>query len=217
MATLGSALLLVVPVWAAALVTPGPDTLAVAHSALKGGRRAGFACVAGVCAGAAVWALGALAGLALLFERAAWAYRAVVLCGAAYLVVTGLRMLWAAWRWRAPIAAAGTAPAATGRAAPGAWVAFRRGLVTHLANPKAAVFFGSLFAVALPPGAAGWAGPALAGAVVAMTAAWYGALALAVTRRPVAAAYARAERGLTGATGALLAGLGARLAWQEAR
>ena len=214
MATLGSALLLVVPVWAVALVTPGPDTLAVAHSALKGGRRAGLACMAGVSAGAAVWALGALAGLALLFERAAWAYRAVVLCGAAYLVATGLRMLWAAWRWRA---AGGTTPAATGPVASGARAAFRRGLVTHLANPKAAVFFGSLFAVALPPGAAGWAGPALAGVVVAMTAAWYGAIALAVTRRPVAAAYARAERGFTGATGALLAGLGARLAWQEAR
>ena len=216
MAMLGSALLLVVPVWAAALVTPGPDTLAVAHSALKGGRRAGLACMAGVSAGAAVWALGALAGLALLFERAAWAYRAVALFGAAYLVVTGLRMLGSAWRWRGAAAGAGTAPAAGGAAA-GARAAFRRGLVTHLANPKAAVFFGSLFAVALPPGAAGWAGPALAGAVVAMTAAWYGALALAVTRRPVAAAYARAERGLTGGTGALLAGLGARLAWQEAR
>ncbi len=159
MATLGSALLLVVPVWAAALVTPGPDTLAVAHSALRGGRRAGFACVAGVCAGAAVWASGALAGLALLFERAVWAYRAVVLCGAAYLAVTGLRMLWTAWRWRAAPIATGTAPA-TGRAASGARAAaFRRGLVTHLANPKAAVFFGSLFAVALPPGAAGRAGP----------------------------------------------------------
>src|SRR5829696_3590183 len=126
MAMLGSALLLVVPVWAAALATPGPDTLAVAHSALKGGRRAGLACATGVCAGAAVWALGALAGLALLFERAGWAYRAVVLCGAAYLVVTGLRMLWSAWRWRA--AAAGPAPAA-GRAAPGARAAFRCGLV----------------------------------------------------------------------------------------
>lgn len=215
MATLGSALLLVVPVWAAALVTPGPDTLAVAHSALRGGRRAGLACMAGVSTGAAVWALGALAGLALLFERAAWAYRAVVLFGAAYLVVTGLRMLWSAWRWR--VAATAGAATVPGRASPGARAAFRRGLVTHLANPKAAVFFGSLFAVALPPGAAGWAGPALAGVVVAMTAAWYGAIALAVTRRPVAAAYARAERGLTGATGALLAGLGARLAWQEAR
>lgn len=214
MAMLGSALLLVVPVWAAALVTPGPDTLAVAHSPLKGGRRAGLACAAGVCAGAAVWALGALAGLALLFERAAWAFRTVVLCGAAYLVVTGIRMMWAAWRWRA--AAVETAPAA-GRAASGARAAFRRGLVTHLANPKAAVFFGSLFAVAVAPGAVGWAGPALAGVVVAMTAAWYGAIALAVTRRPFAAVYARAERGLTGATGALLAGLGPRLAWQEAR
>jgi threonine efflux protein len=215
MATLGSALLLVVPVWAAALATPEPDTLAVAHSALKGGRRPGFACAAGVCAGAAVWALGAQAGLALLFEQAAWAYRAVVLCGAAYLVATGLRMLWSAWRWRAPVAAGAAPPA--GRATLGAAAAFRRGLVTHLANPKAAVFFGSLFAVALPTGATGWAGPALAGTVVAMTAAWYAAITLAVTRPPVAAAYARAERGLTGATGALLAGLGARLAWQEAR
>lgn len=217
MATLGSALLLVVPVWAAALVTPGPDTLAVAHSALRGGRRAGLACVAGVSTGAAIWALGALAGLALLFERAAWAYRAIVLCGAAYLVVAGLGMLWAAWRWR-PVASAEAGPAAPERGAvSGTRAAFRRGLVTHLANPKAAVFFGSLFAVALPPGAAGWIGPVLAGAVVAMTAAWYGAMTIAVTRRSVAAAYARAERGLTGATGALLTGLGARLAWQEAR
>ena len=35
MAMLGSALLLVVPVWAAALVTPGPDTLAEPKVAIQ--------------------------------------------------------------------------------------------------------------------------------------------------------------------------------------
>src|SRR5918995_3756754 len=91
-------LLVLLPIWIVALVSPGPDALLVAQTAASAGRRDGFACAAGIGAGMAVWSAAALGGLATLFAEAAWLYRLVVLAGAAYLVVTGLRMLAATRR-----------------------------------------------------------------------------------------------------------------------
>ena len=140
-------LLVLLPIWIVALVSPGPDALLVAQTAASAGRRDGFACAAGIGAGMAVWSAAALCGLATLFAEAAWLYRLVVLAGAAYLVVTGLRMLAAARRGDGH----GTEEPGIDALHPGAFVAFRRGLLTNLSNPKAAVLFASVFAVTLPP------------------------------------------------------------------
>ena len=206
------ALAVLLPVWLVALMTPGPDTLAVSHAALSGGRRAGCACAVGVAVGIAVWAVAALFGHALLFAQAGWLYRIVTLAGAAYLAFLGVRMLLAAWRGGEAVAAApgsGDAPAPAR--------AFRRGLVTNLANPKAAALFGSLFAVALPP----HPGPVDGTAVVVTFAGtcflWYALLATLLARPGTAAAYRRAARGVTALTGAAFLGFGARLAWAEPR
>jgi threonine/homoserine/homoserine lactone efflux protein len=208
------ALAVLLPVWLVALATPGPDTLAVSHAALSGGRRAGLACAAGVAAGIAVWAMAALFGLALLFAQAGWLYRIVTLAGAAYLAFLGVRMLRAAWvGGEAAEAAVGGAGGAVG--SPGR--AFRRGLVTNLANPKAAALFGSLFAVSLPPhpGIAGGAAVVLAFAGTCL--AWYALLAALLAAPRAAAAYRRAARGVNAVAGAAFLGFGARLAWAEGR
>src|SRR5918993_2939740 len=136
-------LLVLLPIWIVALVSPGPDALLVAQPAASAGRRDGFACAAGIGAGMAVWSAAALGGLATLFAEAAWLYRLVVLAGAAYLVITGLRMLAAA---RRGARRDGMEDPGMEAVRPGAFVAFRRGLLTNLSNPKAAVLFASVFA-----------------------------------------------------------------------
>jgi threonine/homoserine/homoserine lactone efflux protein len=211
------ALVLLLPVWIAALVTPGPDTLAVSYVSLSGGRRAGLACAVGVALGIAAWAMAALSGLALLFAQVGWLYRLVTLLGAAYLAFLGVKLLAAAWR-DGDVAAPSVAIDRTARAAaltlPGS---FRRGLVTNLANPKAAALFGSLFAVALPPHPGLGEAALVVLAFAGTTLAWYALLATVLARPRAAAAYRRAARGVNGVAGIAFLGFGARLAWTETR
>jgi threonine/homoserine/homoserine lactone efflux protein len=108
------------------MVTPGPDMLFCLATGLRSGPRAGFTAATGAAAGEIVHISASALGLAALFRVAPYAYDAVRLLGAAYLVVLGVRTL----RHRdTPLAA---------RPAEGA--AFRRGLLTNLLNPKMALF-----------------------------------------------------------------------------
>ena len=89
--------------------------------------------------------------------------------------------------------------------------AYAKGLALHLTNPKAILFFGSLFALVVDPQA-----PPLALAEVALTTAACGAIlfpgfALVFSTRRAMSVYRRLRRGLEGAFAALFAAAGLAL------
>jgi threonine/homoserine/homoserine lactone efflux protein len=111
-------------------LTPGPNMAYLAVIAATEGRRRGYAATAGVALGLAI--VGGLAafGLAALVERSPLAYQILRWGGVLYL-------LWLAYDgWRGAGETIEHAP-------PGSsdWRYFRRGLITNLLNPKAAVFY----------------------------------------------------------------------------
>ncbi|WP_199489440.1 LysE family translocator [Pseudotabrizicola alkalilacus] len=111
-------------------LTPGPNMAWLALLAATEGRRLGYAAVAGVCLGLALIGFLAALGLAALLQAQPLAYQALRWAGVAYL-------LWIAWQtWRGAEAEEGGAGAGAS-----ALAQFRRGLITNLLNPKAAVFF----------------------------------------------------------------------------
>ncbi len=193
-----------VGVWLAALVTPGPDFLATVNAALTGSRRAGVLVGVGVGIGMAVWATASLLGLGLLLRTSELLYGAVRLAGAAYLVYLGARLLWSARR-RHDEADLGAAPLSD-RGALG------HGLLTNLSNPKAAALFGSLLAALTPPEAPLWFDVSLVLFMAGSAIAWYVAVACVMASGPVARAYRSAARAIAALTGALFVGLGVRLA-----
>lgn len=130
-------------VWGAVVVSPGPDFVATMHFATTRSRRAALVVVAGIAIGTAIWATGALAGLALLLARASWLLDVLRVGGAVLLAWLGLRAIRHANR---PVPAG----AASMPARP-----LRTGLLTDLANPKAALFWSSLFAALQPAHAPG--------------------------------------------------------------
>jgi threonine efflux protein len=201
---LGAAFLTAVVVWLAALMTPGPDFAATVHASVGGSRRSGLAVGAGVTVGMAAWAIASLFGLhavLVAFEGLAMVVR---LAGAAYLTYIGGRLLRAAWQGESahPQAAA---PRSVGGA-------FRHGLLTNLANPKALALFGSLFAVLVPPDAPPWFSLGFLTAVLITTAGWYGLVAVTMSSDAIGRGYRRVERAMNAITGALFVGVGARLA-----
>ena len=134
-------------VLASALIelTPGPNMAWLAIVGATEGRRPAYAAVAGVALGLAVIGLAAALGVAALVTTSPALYSGLRWGGVVYL-------LWLAWdSWR-DVDGEAEARIAGRRLA----LYFRRGLVTNLLNPKAAVFY-----VAVLPGFTSPALPAL--------------------------------------------------------
>lgn len=132
-----------------ALASPGPDFLFVSQTAVSRSRAQALAGVVGVVLGIAVWAAVALLGLHVLLDRLAWLRRTVAIAGGAYLVWMGIQLLRAAWR------RPGMSPAGSTTVQPTAWRSLRAGLLTNLSNPKAVVYFASVFSALIGPDVTG--------------------------------------------------------------
>lgn len=127
-----------------AALSPGPAVLMAARTSLSEGFRTGAFLAAGIGAGAAIWAGVAMFGLNLIFATAPALLWVLKIAGGAYLVWLGFGL----WRSaRAPFVAADTRPVPRS-----ALSAFRLGLLTQLANPKAPVVFSAIFLGTVPQG-----------------------------------------------------------------
>jgi threonine/homoserine/homoserine lactone efflux protein len=184
-------------------LTPGPGTATILRVAARNGRRAAMSAVVGNSAGVLMWGALSAVGVSSLILASEVAYDALRIFGAGVLIVLGLRSLLHRER------AAATATRAV-RAA-----GWRSGLVTSMSNPKLAVFFVALFpqfvernAPVLPYALS------MAGVIVALDIVWFSMLALAVDRarrilKP------KLQAGLERFTGAVMVGLGVRLATES--
>lgn len=131
-----------------AAVSPGPAVLMAARTGLTEGFRTGVMLAMGIGTGAMIWALAAMFGLNIIFAAAPSLLWALKIGGAGYL-------LWMAWTlWRGASAAFVTDDARPVPRSP--FAAYRLGLWTNLANPKAAVMFSSIFLGTLKAGTPVW-------------------------------------------------------------
>lgn len=194
-----------------ALVSPGPDFFFVSQTAVSRSRGTAFCGVLGIAAGVAVWAALALLGLQLLLHRLAWLERLIAVAGGLYLCWMGIGMLRAAFGKQA-VPGAPSAPAAV---APGAWRAWRAGLLTNLANPKAVVYFGSVFSTFLGDGVGAGARLGLWTLVVAETVLWFSLVAAFFALPAMRRGYLRLARWIDGFAGAVFVLFGLHLVFQR--
>jgi threonine/homoserine/homoserine lactone efflux protein len=113
------------------VVMPGPDTAFVLGQTLARGRRAGWAAMFGIYAGASVHITLAAAGVSAVVAASPTLFDALRLAGGAYLLWLGIFALRAAF---------GSGPHG-GQAAPPARRAFLQAMLTNLLNPKVTMFF----------------------------------------------------------------------------
>jgi threonine/homoserine/homoserine lactone efflux protein len=189
-------------------LTPGQDTLFIVGSSIAHGRRVGVASALGISAGCIVHTLAAAVGLSAVLATSATAFIVVKLAGAAYLIYLGVRVL---------IAPTGTI-ASRQHPAASAGLAFRRGVLTNVLNPKVALFFLAFLPQFIDSDSPTKVGAflALGFTFVATGTAW--CLCLAVTAshtRGFFVEHPRALSHISRASGALFVLLGLRLAASE--
>ena len=156
------ALLGLVPVFLAAMISPGPDFFIVSQTALSRGFAAGAWTAAGIASGVAFYAALAVLGLGYVLSQAAWLTIAVKIIG-------GLYLLWLAWK----MLQSSSTPAPSEQISVGDRNPYLTGLLTNLTNPKVVVFFGSLFAAALTPEASMATKLAMIGMSAVLPVAWF--------------------------------------------
>lgn len=123
-----------------AVVSPGPDFALIVRQGLRHGRRTALWTSLGIGSGILVHTGLALAGVGLVMRQSPGVFLVFKLVGAAYLGWLGWQALSAASRPAAP-----GAGAQGDRNEPSPGAAWRRGFLTNVLNPKAALFFVALF------------------------------------------------------------------------
>jgi threonine/homoserine/homoserine lactone efflux protein len=186
------------------VLLPGPDTLVIVRSILRGGRRRGFATVVGIQVGLVVWVVAAALGLAALLRASEIAYDVLRVVGAGYLVLLGVQSFRA--RGADPAGRPGGRGELIG-------TGFRGGLLSNLLNPKVGVFFVTLLPGFIPHGAPVAATSLLFGAIfVAINVGYQLPLVLLAARVTALFARDRVRRRIELVTGTVLLAFGLRLA-----
>jgi threonine efflux protein len=185
--------------WAVLLI-PGFNFVLIGQLAAGGTRRAAFAAVVGMTTATLMWAAFAVAGIGAVFSAHPALRQAAQFAGGVYLLYLAIQL------YRAGSAAPSNVSQDTSPRA-----AFRAGFVTSALNPKIALFYGSVFATALPAQPSLWHVLAAVTLVYANSWVWHGALAFALSQPKVQSAYLRNYSLLTKFSALLVGGFGARL------
>lgn len=194
-----------------AVASPGPDFAVVVRESVTHGRRAGTWTAFGVGTAIFLHVGYSLLGIGLIVSQSIMLFNALKWAAAAYLIYIGFKAL------RARPAAAGAESVEVSSVERTPRAAFVAGFMTNGLNPKATLFFLSLFTVVINPHTpllvqAGY-GVYLAFA----TGIWFCMVAMLFSQARVRAGFARMGHWFDRTMGAVLIALGVKIAFSEIR
>lgn len=188
-----------------ALMSPGPDFFFVSQTAASRSRREAMMGVVGISLGIVVWAGVALMGLHLILQKMAWLHQIIMVCGGIYLC-------WMGWQLLRSARAQQAQPAAEAQVAlPKAGRSFIRGFLTNLSNPKAVIYFGSVFSLFVGDSVGAGARWGLFLLIVAETFVWFSLVAVVFALPAMRRGYQRLAKWIDGVAGVLFTGFGLHL------
>lgn len=192
-----------------AVASPGPDFAIVVRESVAHGRRAGVFCALGVGTGIFVHVAYSLLGIGLIVSQSIVLFNALKWLAAAYLLYIGFKALRAQPAAPTALDAQAAAAARTPRGA------FVTGFVTNGLNPKATLFFLSLFTVVINPHTPLLVQGGYGVYLAAATALWFCLVAMLFSQQRVRDGFARLGHWFDRLMGAVLVGLGIKLAFTE--
>lgn len=188
-----------------ALMSPGPDFFFVSQTAASRSRREAMMGVTGISLGIVVWAGVALMGLNLILQKMAWLHQIIMVGGGLYLCWMGWQLLKSARSKR------DTSEPEVQVALPARGRTFLRGFLTNLSNPKAVIYFGSVFSLFVGDNVTAGARWGLFVLIVAETFVWFSIVACVFALPMMRRGYQRLSKWIDGLAGVLFADFGIHL------
>jgi len=160
-----------------AVASPGPDFIMVMRNSLVYSRKSGIYTAIGLGLGILVHVTLALAGIAFIISQSILLFNVIKLLGAGYLIYVGIKSL------RSSSHSSRNQELQQEKVDLTKLKAIRIGFITNVTNPKAILFFLSLFTLVIQPSTP-FAIKGIMGAEMAIvTAAWFTLIAALVSHR----------------------------------
>lgn len=188
-----------------ALMSPGPDFFFVSQTAASRSRREAMMGVVGISLGIVIWAGVALMGLNLILQKMAWLHQIIMVGGGLYLCWMGWQLL------KSARAKCHDSEGEVQVALPARGRTFLRGFLTNLSNPKAVIYFGSVFSLFVGDDVSADARWGLFVLIVGETFVWFSIVACVFALPVMRRGYQRLSKWIDGLAGVLFAGFGIHL------
>lgn len=170
-------------------MSPGPDFAVVTKNTLLHSRKAGFITAFGLGGAILVHMTYCVLGLALVIASSPWLFNLIKYAGASYLIYIGLSS-WFAKQPKALFSGLGQVK----KRELSNVAAFRQGFLCNLLNPKATLFFLSLFTVIIKPETPMSESGVYALEIFVITIAWFCTLAAILSHPRIKRVLERAEK-----------------------
>jgi RhtB (resistance to homoserine/threonine) family protein len=188
-----------------AVMSPGPDFAIITRNSLSYSRNTGIYTAQGIALGTLVHLAYSLIGIGLLISQSIVLFSIVKFIGAAYLIYIGVQSLLV----RHTIENVGDILAVQ-HITPGA--ALRIGFLTNVLNPKATLFFLSVFTQVIRPATPGFLKVLYGIEISIVTFLWFGIVSFLLSTPGIKTKFVRVQRSVEKAMGAALIALGIRVA-----
>lgn len=188
-----------------AVISPGPDFIMCVRNALTYSRKTGILTAIGLAAGVSVHIFYCIAGLALIISKSILVFNSIKLLGAAYLIYIGIKSL---------LSKSGIVEVSqqTKKEDITSFKAMKIGFITNVLNPKATIYFLSLFTMVITPDTP----PAILGILslimIIATALWFSLVAIFFTHKKIQGTFNKFQNIFNRTFGGLLIALGVKVA-----
>lgn len=192
-----------------AKMSPGPDFIMCVRNSLTYSRRTGIWTALGFTLGICVHVGYSLLGIGIIIAQSILLFNTIKYIGAAYLIYIGVKSL---------LAKDGhieTKIETEKKEDISPVAAVRIGFLTNVLNPKATLFFLSLFGLIISPDTPAWVMAIIATIVIVDTFFWFAFVAIVMTHPRVRSVFDRFQGYFNKTFGALLILLGIRVALAE--
>jgi RhtB (resistance to homoserine/threonine) family protein len=194
------------------IISPGPNLVITLRNSLIHTRRAGIYTALGLAVGDLIHIGGWLIGIGVIITRSVLLFNVLKWLGAAYLIYIGIKALQTRKH-----SALELEQLALGGNQMDAKHAFKMGLLTCLLNPKVTLFFFALFTQLIEPGTPLWMQGVYGFTVASVEFLWFSTVAVTISRPLIKRQFVGISHWLERVMGAVLIGLGVRLAVSHSR
>lgn len=191
-----------------ALISPGPDFFFVTQSAIRQSRKHALFAALGISLSILVWSICALSGLHFLFQKIAWLQQVLMVFGGLYLLYLGYLMLKSASQQKSTTLAAAEPTESIVPTQKSYSTLFLQGFLTNMANPKALIYFSSVFSLAIQPNAELIEQLSLLTLIFTESLFWFALVALLFSMQKMNTAYQKFSKWIDGVTGGIFVSFG---------